>query len=153
MIDSKLVDFVHAAEYWCVGTQGANLRPHGAHVMGGRIDGATGLLTFFLPDVLGAQVIQDCSTTKRVAVNVAEGAHHETYQFKGEVVEMHPITDQEGAVQEIYMAKLGAGLVAFGLPVQNWKFPPMRPCQTIVIKVSDIYFQTPGPRAGERIGP
>ena len=121
--------------------------------MGGRINGETGLLTFFIPDVLGEQSLADCATTKRAAVNVAEGAHHETYQFKGEVLEVRPITDQEGAVQEIYMAKLGAALVAFGLPVQDWVFPPMRPCKTVVIKVSDIYVQTPGPKAGERIGP
>ena len=153
MIDSKLVDFIHAAEFWCVGTVDARLKPHGAHVMGGRINGETGQITIFIPDALAGQAVEDMKATRRAAVNIAEGVHHETYQLKGEVLDVHPLTAQEGAVLEIYMAKLGAALVAFGLPVQDWKFPPMQPCQTAVIKVTDIYFQTPGPRAGERIGP
>lgn len=153
MIDPKLVDFVHAAEFFVVGTRDAKLRSHGAHVMGARIDGSTGILSIFVPHTIGEQAIEDLKATKRAAITCSEAAHHETYQFKGDVVEIRPISDAEGAVQEVYLAKLGGALQGAGFPVQNWKFPPMRPCSTVLVRVTDIFFQSPGPRAGERIGP
>lgn len=153
MIEQRLADFVHTATHFVVGTRDAKLRPHGAHAMGGRVDAAAGTLTVYAPLSLHAATLDDVQATKVAAVVVGGGEHHETYQFKGEVVEVREMTGADEAVQAAYLAKLATDLTNAGLPFQDWALPPVQPGRAVVLRVTDIFVQTPGPKAGTRIGP
>ena len=153
MIEQRLVDFIHAAPWFTLGTRDAKLHPHGCFLMGGRMDATKGLLSVFLPEALGGRTIPDLRETRIAAVNLGEEVHHESYQLKGEVVDLHPITEAEAAVMGVFVPKMVTATAAFGVPVQDWKFPPLQPALTIAIRVTDVYVQTPGPGAGTRIGP
>ncbi len=152
-MDQKLADFIHAAPWLTMGVRDARLRPHGVMVFGGRVDAATNRLSVFLSAALSGTVTECLKATGKAAVTIGEPVHHETYQFKGDVVEVRPMTPDEEAVQDIFFSKMFAAMKSMGLPVEAWGMPPVRPGLTAVIQVTDIFAQTPGPGAGGRIGP
>ena len=153
MIEQRLADFVHASPFFVLGTRDAKLRPHGTHVFGARMDPAARLLTVFVPQVLGGLVLPDLEATKVATVTTGEPVRSETYQFKGSVTDIRPMTDADFAVQEIYFAKFTAAVKMMQLPLEQWEVPPARPGIAVTIRVTDIFVQTPGPGAGARIGP
>ncbi len=153
VIEQRLADFVHTATHMVLGTRDAKLRPHGAHAMGCRVDCAAGTVTVFAPLSLHTVTLDDVRATKVATVVVGGGEHHETYQFKGEVTEVRAMTEADGAVQGAYLAKLATDLTNAGLPFQDWTLPPVQPGMAVVVRVTDIFVQTPGPGAGARIGP
>lgn len=152
MIEPRLADFVHAAPYFVLGTRDANLRPHGTHAMGAKMDAGAGLISVFVVDAMANGTLEDARTVRVAAVTCGENSH-ETYQFKGTVTDVHVMTPEEAAVMQAYFPKLAAGVKAKGLPIEQWEFPNPMPASTIVIRVTDIFVQTPGPKAGSRIGP
>lgn len=153
MLNQKLVDFIHAAPWIVLGTRDEKLRSHGSYAMGARVDGATGVLTVFVPDAMGDRVLPAVRASRLAAVVLGEPSSHETYQLKGDVTEVRPMTAADDAVQDIFMAKMGGVMAQLGFPVADWKFPPPHPGTAVVIQVRDVYVQTPGPGAGARIGP
>ncbi len=153
MIEQRLVDFVHAAAVMTVGTRDARLHPVGGYLMGARMDGALDQLTVYLPEAMGAATAAAARESRVAAVTMGNPETHETYQFKGEVLEVRPVSPDEEAVMGIFGHKMGGALAQLGLPVQNWKLPPPLPALAIVIRVKDMYLQSPGPGAGARIGP
>lgn len=152
MIEQRLVDFVHSAPFMELGTRDAKLRPHGVHGLGARADGAAGTIAIFIPDAMGSRSPQDARETGVATIAVGH-LSHEAYQFKGQVVEVRPMTEADGAVQGAFFPKCMGALAAMGIKAEGWTLPPPQPGVAVVIRVTDIFVQTPGPGAGARIGP
>jgi hypothetical protein len=152
MIPPELVEFVSTAQYFAMATRDTRLHPCGARVTGARVDATTGLLHAFVPLASANGVVEAAQASGVAAVTMAKNSH-ECYQFKGDVAEVRPISDDETAVQDICFSRHFAALKEAGAPAEQWTFPPLRPAMTIVVRVKDIFLQTPGPNAGTRIGP
>lgn len=152
MLEQRLVDFIHTAPFMDMGTRDAQLKPHGVHTLGARADGAAGTIAVFVPDAMNSRCPEDARTTRTASMAFGH-LSHESYQFKGEVVEVRPMSPEEIAIQGAYFAKIMGGLTAMGIDMTKWSLPPVQPGTTVVLRVTDIFVQTPGPGAGARIGP
>ena len=150
MIPKKLVDFVHGPVVLHLGTRSTDLRPTYAMVFGALANGEAGTITFCIPDVEGEQPLRDLDDNGAVALT-AVAASHKTYQFKGKRIETRPSGEREKAIIGIHKEKLSADFAQIGIEPAFWAGYNVEPSTAVTFEVEEIFVQTPGPGAGERI--
>ena len=86
-----------------------------------------------------------------VAVAVLDTSH-EAYQFKGRFVEARPSDANDRAVQMIYRSKTISHQIE-RLPNIETLIDGyvLEPSTTVTLKVEEVFVQTPGPGAGDRL--
>ena len=151
MIPEKYVDFAHGPRMMFVGSRNAKLRPTATWAFGALADGEKGTITVFIPEIEGTQTFENLADNGRSALVLADAATHETYQFKGQLRETRPCTEADYTVQEIYLSKLIAYLEPLGYGENIWQRFECKPAQAVTFDVEDIFVQSPGPGAGEKI--
>ena len=151
MIPEKLVEFMHGPRLMFVGSRNDKLRPTASWAFGALADGGAGTVTVFIPEVEGAATFENIENNGRVALTVADAPSHETYQFKGQLIETRPCTDADHTVQEIYMSKMVAYHEPLGYGEEILRGFTLKPAKAVSFQVEDIFVQTPGPGAGEKI--
>ena len=151
MIPRKLVDFVHGPVVMFLGTRSAEFRPSFSWVFGAVADGEAETIRLLVPDIEGEQSFRDLADNGRVALTVAEGITHEAYQFKGRSVEVQPSAAEERAIQGIYKQKLATQFEPLGLGREVWDGLNVDPSTAVTFEVEEIFVQTPGPGAGEKV--
>ena len=110
-----------------------------------------GAVTVFVPEIAGAPTFENFAENGRVSVTIADAPTHETYQFKGQLSEIRPCSEADYTVQEIYISKLNSYLEPFGYGNWIWNGFVVKPAKAVTFAVEDIFVQTPGPGAGEKI--
>ena len=118
---------------------------------GALADGEKGTITVFIPEIEGAQTFKNLAENGRTTLVVSDPPTHETYQFKGQLHGTRPCTEADYTVQEIYLSKLIAYLEPIGYGENIWRRFECKPAQAVTFEVEDIFVQTPGPGAGEKI--
>jgi hypothetical protein len=151
MIPEKLVEFIHGPRLLFVGSRNAKLRPTASWAFGALADGDKGAVTVFVPEIAGAPTFENFAENGRVSVTIADAPTHETYQFKGQLSEIRPCSEADYTVQEIYISKLNSYLEPFGYGNWIWNGFVVKPAKAVTFAVEDIFVQTPGPGAGEKI--
>lgn len=151
MIPDKLVEFLHGPNLMFVGTRDAKLRPAASWAFGALADAANDTVTIFVPDIEGETTFRNLEDNGLVALTVAGAATHEAYQFKGKCLETRPSSEQDHAVQDIYISKLIVHLGPLGYGEEIWTGFVPYPGKAVVFKVEDIFVQTPGPGAGDKL--
>jgi hypothetical protein len=97
---------------------------------------------------------ESLADNRMFAVTIEEIGPHETYQFKGDVVETQAPTPADLAVVERARERLVRmihSIYAIPEPVVLAYYE--RPGLTVRLRVREIYVQTPGPAAGRRLVP
>ncbi len=134
-----------------VGPRNAKLRPTVTWAFGALADGGAGTITLFVPEIEGAKTFENLAENGRTSLVLVDATTHESYQLKGQHRETRPCSDADYTVQEIYLSKLIAYLEPFGCGEKLWNGFEHRPAKAVTFAVEDIFVQTPGPGAGEKI--
>jgi len=116
------------------------------------VDAEQGTITFYVPDAEGAKTLSNFKDNGMVALTVSDAATHETYQFKGPCLGMRPSEDKDTAIQDIHQSKLISYLGALGYPEEVLTGFTIYPSTAVTFKVEDVFVQTPGPGAGNKVG-
>ncbi|MDP6476006.1 MAG: pyridoxamine 5'-phosphate oxidase family protein [Alphaproteobacteria bacterium] len=151
MIPEKFIEFAHGPSIMFVGSRNAKLRPTMTFAFGALVDGGEATVTVFIPEIEGAKTFENLAENGRTSLVLVDAASHESYQFKGQHRETRPCTDADYTVQEIYLSKLIAHLEPFGYGEDLWNGFVHRPARAVTFAVEDIFVQSPGPGAGEKI--
>ena len=151
MIPQKLVDFVQGATLHFVGSRDARLRPMFSWAFGATVDAAQGAITFYVPDAEGAETLSNFEDNGMVALTVSDAATHETYQFKGPCLSMRPSAEKDTAIQDIHRSKVISHLEPLGYPSAILNGFTIYPSTAVTFKVEDVFVQTPGPGAGNKL--
>ena len=149
MIPQRLVDFIHGPTLTWLGSRDDRLRPSVAWAFGARVDAANELITAFVPDIEGGEVLRDLARNGMAALTAVDGISHEAYQFKGRHVETRPSTAEERAVQDIHRSKLLSHYASY--PEALFSGFVFHPSTAVTFRVEEAFVQTPGPGAGERL--
>ena len=152
MIAQKFIDFVQGPTLHFVGSRNAKLRPTFTWAFGATVDVAEGSITIYVPDVEGAETFRNFEENGMVALTVGEALTHETYQFKGPSLSMRPCEDADTTIQEIHRSKLIAHLAPAGYSEDIWNGFEIDPSTAVTFKVEEVFVQTPGPGAGNKLG-
>lgn len=151
MIPDKLVEFIHGSAIFFLGTRNEELRTSVSWVFGAVADPEADRVTMFVPTIDNEAVLKDLETNGMVAMSMVDGATHEAYQLKGKCVEIRPTNQKEKAVQEIHRTKAGARLGEAGMPPAMYQGFVMDPSVAVTFQVEEIFLQTPGPGAGDKL--
>ena len=157
VIPGVLLRFLDRASIAYAGTRDHDLNPQLHWVCGWTAESDPASLSFFVTAPFEARLLRDVAQCPRVALTVESIGPHETYQFKGEFGgSRHPAPSDLAAFDRCRRR--------FVRDVQaietRFKFPPEMlerylgvPALTVTLKVREIFLQTPGPGAGQRLVP
>jgi hypothetical protein len=145
-----LVDFLESGVSILVGTRDAALRPACMRAMGVRIDGAASMLTLHLPEGTAARTLANLRDNKMIAITFSRPTNNRSIQLKGICTDLRPSRDEERTVVECYRAAFLEQLEIIGLPRAVSRRMASWPSVAAVVRVTDIFVQTPGPGAGRR---
>jgi hypothetical protein len=130
-----------------VGTRDAALRPSCAMALGVAFPGG-GRVTVYVSEAAGPETFANLEANGMIAVVFEEILSHHTVQVKGRVLEIRPAEEAERPLVEEAIAGFFRQVEAVGAApgvvrrVRRW------PCRAVTFEVTDVFEQTPGPKAG-----
>lgn len=153
MIPDQLVEFLHGPSFLQLGTRDADLRPRHTFAVGAVVHDDRRTVTVFVPAARAERALDHLRHNGRVALGAGQMSH-EAYQLKGTFLSSQPTTDQDIARQEVFRARLVES-VRQGYPDEMARPFALgfayRPGVAITFRVDEIFRQTPGPGAGEKL--
>ncbi len=151
MIPREVADFLRAGPALQVGTRDDGLVPECARAVGYRLDPGGGAVRVYVPQVTGGRTIANVRAWPRAAIVAAHPIDHRSLQLKGDVVAVAEAAEDERAAVLDYLATHGALLEMVGIPRAITRRVVAWPAWAIDVAVTDLFEQTPGPGAGERL--
>jgi hypothetical protein len=131
-----------------VGTAGAGAVPACCRGIAIRIDPDCRRATAFVPVATSRDVIANAAATKRAAFVVTRPIEHSSIQMKGTVETIRLATDAEEPFVRQALEEFAGVLDTIGMPKRLTRALTYWPAFAIELTVSELYDQTPGPRAG-----
>lgn len=151
LIPPDLVEFFESGVSILVGTRDASLVPDAARGVGAVVHPDNRHLTVFLPTEVAERPIVNVRETGIVAVAFSHALDHHSTQVKGRVVEVRPGREEERELCTRYKVALTEVLAVTGVPRAVIRTVTVWPATAITLEVQDLFQQTPGPGAGERL--
>lgn len=157
MIPAKIIRFLEErANLGFAGTRDAGLAPLGHRLSAWQVDGAGRTVSVFLRPVSETRLVESLQDNGSIALTIGEVSTHETYQIKGRYVSHRPIQPIEVEAGDRMRERLAKTLLALYqdervVPFVKASIPT--PTLVVAIEVNEVFVQTPGPGAGERIAP
>lgn len=131
-----------------VGGRDAALRPACALAAGVTFGDEPGSVTAYLPEATSADLLAGFAENGHIAVVFEEITSHHTLQLKGRVVAMRPATEDERPLVEKAVEGFFRQVEAIGAAPGVLRRRRRWPCRAVTFAVTDVFEQTPGPRAG-----
>jgi len=148
MIEKAVREFIHEGLAAHIGTRNARLEPNGTRLTAVRVEDDGRHVVAYIPTVASGLVLQDLRDNGQAAIAIARPVDDRACQVKGEFVESWDATGDERAfVLQQWQGFLNQ-LDMVGLPSAasiNWA---AWPCVAVRIRVTALFDQTPGPKAG-----
>jgi hypothetical protein len=136
------------------GTRDATLTPHVHYVSGWDVESDQRTIRCSIPEAYTDHLIPSLEGNGRFSLTVEQIGSHETYQFKGEYVGSLPPSDADMAAHRRARDRFAKSVnQVFGLPEDMCRAYILPPSIVIRFAVREIFVQTPGPGAGQRLVP
>jgi hypothetical protein len=157
-VSSDRTRFLDRASLAYAGTRDGSLVPHLHWVCGWAAEPDPGQVAFFVAKPFTARLLQDVAACPRIALTIENiGPHDETYQFKGD----YAGTRAPGAAEEAAFERCRERFVRAVKEIEtrfNFSAESLRrylgePDSVVVLRVEEVFLQTPGPGAGRRLVP
>jgi hypothetical protein len=155
MIPGKILAFLEDKGTVAVGgTRDQHLIPHIHQVSGWSVEPDKRTIRCSIAEAYKDQLISSLEDNGQFALTIEQIGSHETYQFKGDYVDSGLPTDTDIANHERITTRF-AKVVSqiFGFPENICRAYILRPSIVVRFTVREIFLQTPGPGAGERLFP
>jgi hypothetical protein len=157
MIPGKIIRFLEErANIALAGTRNADLAPRGHRVSGWHVAPGGGTLAVYISETTATELLDSLLENGRIAVTFEEVGTHETYQLKGRYSSHRPVQPPEIDTATRARERLKKSLRnlhhndALAEAVGRSIGPPSL---VIEIEVNEVFLQTPGPGAGQRLAP
>jgi hypothetical protein len=134
-----------------VATRSADLTPESIVGMGIVVHQNRRAITVYVPTEIAALTLANLADNGQVAVTVINPVDHRAVQLKGRCLGIRDSNESDRELQELYRAAFAASFAAIGIPRVLTRALPWWPSTAVSFEVRDLYAQTPGPRAGERL--
>lgn len=153
-ISERLAAFLEGPVWGHGGTRDRENIPASHAVFGVRISPDREHLTALVAEHWTHGLRENLADNGRFAVTLGLNSTHETYQLKGTCTEVLAATAADLAAQDRWVQGSVDEMKKVGAPDQwaqalaNMK---VRPCVAVTIRIEELYVQTPGPGAGEKV--
>jgi hypothetical protein len=134
-----------------VGSVDAHGNPACCRAVGLKTDDDLATVTVFVPTATGQETLANVAATGRLAVVTTHPISHCATQLKG-IVESTRLarSDEEAFISE-HFESFGGVLITIGYPPRLTRAVARWPAFALVMRVEEIYEQSPGPKAGTRL--
>lgn len=134
-----------------VATRDASLAPESTIAMGAKAECSRGVVTVYVPTVLAGATRKNLDDNGEVAVTMTRPSDHKSIQLKGKALAVREALEAERDLQAVHRAALVEQFAGVGIPREITRRIAWWPSVAVEIDVREVYAQTPGPRAGERM--
>jgi hypothetical protein len=154
MIPDRVIEVLSGPSYVQIGTRDEKLRPAHTLAVGAMVHEDRRTVTVLVPTARAARILPHLEANGRVALGIAL-ASHESYQLKGSFLATRPTDANDLARQEAYRMAWLADALKIGFPETIAR--PLTlgfaytPSIAITFRAEEIFLQTPGPGAGNRL--
>src|SRR5512140_1087660 len=107
-----------------------------------------GRVTVYVPEATGKRTLADIEANGMIAVVFEEIPTHHTVQLKGRVTDVRAAGESERELVERSIGGFFAQVEAVGGTPAIVRRKNRWPCRAVTFAVSDVFEQTPGPKAG-----
>lgn len=137
-----------------IATRDAQLMPEATLGMGIHVHPDRRTVTLYVADSLmrATRSNLESETHAPIAATLCRPPDHRTVQLKGTFLSMRASTERDRELQAVFRAALVASFAAVGVPRAHTRALPWWPSTAIDVEVTDVFTQTPGPDAGNRMG-
>jgi nitroimidazol reductase NimA-like FMN-containing flavoprotein (pyridoxamine 5'-phosphate oxidase superfamily) len=150
-IDGEVRELLASGVAVVVATCDARLRPAIARAWGISVssDGTEATLCVSAP--AGSKTRANLGSNAAIAVTCSQPSTYRTVQLKGRVVEIGGTSDEQLARVDAHVEAFSREAEAVGLPPGSGRRLADPGLVSVSFAVSEVYDQTPGPRAGARL--
>ena len=135
-----------------VATRDAGLRPHIGRGTGARFDRSSGQIRLFVSSSQWTGAVGNAIPGTSVAATFVKPDDYRCYQIKGMIDEVRPATGSEQALGTRYVEEMLLVMGALGVSrLQLSSTLVDRDLAAISFTPTDLFVQTPGPDAGQRL--
>ena len=152
VISDELKGFLESGVSINIATRDGGLAPHGTRVWAVLVDADHAHVTAYVAKGAAPRLVADLDDNSRVALAFSRPTDHRSCQIKGVCVAKRPARSSE---KDAVLGQFGGfldQLAAVGIPrvmtAGWWRWP----CVALRVRVTDLFHQTPGPGAGEKMG-
>jgi hypothetical protein len=151
-LSPEQIAFLEGPNTVAIATQDGNLVPEATRGLALRCLGGDRVLVWAAAHT-SVRAAANLARDPRIAVAASRPSSHQTFQLKGRAVSVKPAGPEARASVDQAFATFLQEAGAVGLPARLLQPVVLWPALEIVIEVSEIFDQTPGPGAGERCAP
>lgn len=151
MIPQQVFDLLQTGVSVIVGTRDAALMPESTRAWGIRIGRDRASVTIFLTETISKKTLENLRENGLIAISCTRPTDHVACQLKGRLRKIRPATRHDQADSNSWHREFTGELVAIGVPAELCEAWITEPALAVDIDVTDVFHQTPGPGAGEKI--
>ncbi len=151
MLDDSLTAFLQQGVAINIGTRNARLEPSACYVGAALVDDDRKHLTVFVPTVGADRVLADLQANGQAAIVFARPEDDRACQVKGTFVSVRPATAAEAPIVDEQYSGFLRQLEIIGMPGESSRSWTVWPALAIRLRVTAVFDQTPGPKAGAAI--
>ena len=148
VIDKALASFLEEGIAIQLGTRDDNLRPNGVRVAAVKVADDGTHIVAYVPTVAVRQVLPDLESNGQAALVFARPPDERACQVKGVFAGTHAASGDEERLVTDQWDRWLARLESIGYPRAAFAQWPTLPCTGIRLRVTALFNQTPGPKAG-----
>lgn len=152
MIDRELATFLEEGLAIHIGTRDADLEPNGTRAAAIRAEEDGRHVTVYVPKLAEPRVLPNLEANGQGAVVLVRVRDERSCQLKGVFAGARAASDDERAFVMDQWDRFVQNIEQIGLPRAVTEAWTVWPCLAIRIDVNALFDQTPGPRAGARLG-
>jgi hypothetical protein len=148
MIDSALATFLQEGLAIHIGTRNEHLEPNGARGIAVTVDDDGTRVVVYVSKIAAERLLADLRSNGRAAVVFCRPTDDRACQVKGVFVSVRQARTAERALMTRQWEGFVRQLGQIGIPpatVQSWA---TWPAVAITLRVTELFDQTPGPKAG-----
>jgi predicted pyridoxine 5'-phosphate oxidase superfamily flavin-nucleotide-binding protein len=150
-IPAHVIDLLQTGVSIVVGTRDASLVPECTRAWGIRVSKDGKSVTIFLTETMSRKTIQNLRENGQVAMSCARPTDHMACQLKGRLRAIRPAGVRDRECRNRWGQDFRGELMAIGVPAPLFDALIRDPALAIDIDVTEVFHQTPGPGAGEKV--
>jgi hypothetical protein len=148
MLNDSARELLESGVITYVATRGADLAPELTAGMGIRVQGPAAVTLYLPPCAATSRTVRNLRDNGLVCATFCRPIDHKTLQIRGTVREVRDAGADDRCIQEQYRGGLAEQLGVVGVPRGVTRRMRFSPAVAIEIDVTEVFDQTPGPKAG-----
>lgn len=151
MIPPQVLQLLKTGVSVVVGTRDRAHMPESTRAWGIRAEHDGASVTIFLTEAISGRTLENLRENGQAAIACTRPTDHVACQIKGRLRTIRPAAPSDRDCSRNWHRDFVEELVAIGVPAPICEAWITEPALAVEIHVTDVFLQTPGPGAGERV--